>query len=188
MQPKGRVLIIHSNATIRQVLARGIARCGGETFQAQKRKDGFPLLYRAHPDLVLLQVGTEHEEGWQFFSDVRLVTDVPMILLAERELEPFQRMGLEEGNTIVRYPPFEIQAIIKVANRLWRDLDIRLAERVEEEASVSVRLGHLQSSEVLAIDQALQDVGELGEVRLIMQRGHLRFIKKLKVEPFPVCG
>jgi hypothetical protein len=40
----------------------------------------------------------------------------------------------------------------------------------------------LSPAQVLAVDRALQEIGDFGELRLIVHRGHLRFLAKLKSE------
>ncbi len=47
---------------------------------------------------------------------------------------------------------------------------------------ITLSLEALNASQVLAIDRALKEIGEFGEVRLIVTKGHLRFIGKFKTE------
>ncbi len=51
-----------------------------------------------------------------------------------------------------------------------------------QQRPTSVELRTLNLSQVQAIDRALQEVGEYGEVRLIVNRGRLRFIGKFTTE------
>jgi|GEM_PF-2276788 hypothetical protein len=48
--------------------------------------------------------------------------------------------------------------------------------------AVSVGLDVLDASQVLAIDRAVRQVGEYGEIHLIVRRGQVRFIGTLKTE------
>jgi hypothetical protein len=41
---------------------------------------------------------------------------------------------------------------------------------------------HLTSAQIEAIDQALMEVGKQGEVRLVIQRGHLRFVQIVEIQ------
>lgn len=47
---------------------------------------------------------------------------------------------------------------------------------------VSVELEALDAAQVMAIDRAVRQVGEFGEIHLIVKRGQLRFIGTLKTE------
>lgn len=48
--------------------------------------------------------------------------------------------------------------------------------------NVSVELNALDEAQVLAIDRAVHQVGEYGEIHLIVRRGQVRFIGTLKTE------
>jgi hypothetical protein len=50
----------------------------------------------------------------------------------------------------------------------------------EKEIVVSVR--NLNASQIRAIDRALREIGDFGEVHLIVNRGRLRFIGKLTTQ------
>ncbi len=51
-----------------------------------------------------------------------------------------------------------------------------------DQKQVSLYLDALNAAQVQAIDRALKEIGEYGEVHLIVNRGHLRFIGKFKTE------
>lgn len=48
--------------------------------------------------------------------------------------------------------------------------------------AVSVGLDVLDAAQVVAIDRAVRQVGEYGEIHLIVRRGQVRFIGTLKTE------
>lgn len=52
--------------------------------------------------------------------------------------------------------------------------------------SQTIQLKKLTPEQVRCIDEALASLCEYGEVRLVVQRGELRYINKL--ESFKVCG
>lgn len=52
----------------------------------------------------------------------------------------------------------------------------------QQNQTVQVELEFLSAHEVVAIDRAVQDVGDSGEVRLIVSRGRLRFIARVMTE------
>ncbi len=43
-------------------------------------------------------------------------------------------------------------------------------------------LHNLQPRDIIAIEEAISKVGSFGEVRLIIEKGHIRFIRTLKSE------
>jgi hypothetical protein len=52
----------------------------------------------------------------------------------------------------------------------------------EGKKTVNLKLNALSAAQVLAIDRALFDIGDYGEIHLIVKHGQLRFIGKLKTE------
>ena len=44
-------------------------------------------------------------------------------------------------------------------------------------------LAVLQACDIAAIDQALKEIGPFGEVHLVVEKGHLRFIRTVRSEP-----
>lgn len=46
------------------------------------------------------------------------------------------------------------------------------------------QFGFLRLQDVLAIEDALQQIGAFGEIHLIVEQGRLVFIRTLKSEPF----
>ncbi len=51
-----------------------------------------------------------------------------------------------------------------------------------EEGSTSTKSKFLRPGVIAAIEHALDKVGAFGEVHLIVERGHLRFIRTIKSE------
>jgi hypothetical protein len=48
--------------------------------------------------------------------------------------------------------------------------------------NLNINVAMLDAVQVLAIDRALQQIGEFGEIHLIVKRGRVRFIGTLKTE------
>ncbi len=66
---------------------------------------------------------------------------------------------------------------------------LQVAQRTDTEngatrrkKAVSVGLDVLDAAQVVAIDRAVYQVGEYGEIHLIVRRGQVRFIGTLKTE------
>ncbi len=55
-------------------------------------------------------------------------------------------------------------------------------ESGDRRTTVSIGLEALDAAQVLAIDRAVRQVGEYGEIHLIVKRGQVRFIGTLKTE------
>jgi len=58
----------------------------------------------------------------------------------------------------------------------------RAPESDNGKKKISVGLQALDAAQVMAIERALREVGEFGEIHLIVRRGQIRFIGTLKTE------
>ncbi len=57
-------------------------------------------------------------------------------------------------------------------------------DKDSKKASFLAKLAKLTLSHILKIDKKLEEVGEYGEVRIIVQRGKLRYINKIESDKF----
>ncbi len=178
-----RALVIHHDREMRHRLATGLAECGYETFQAVDPTDGLALMCQARPDLIFLEVDADRDEDWDTFSHIRLFTDVPVLLLADQPLSPV-RQALCAKNAAVLVQPISIEKTIVAAKAFCKPSAALspYSERRQKEKWRGNPLQVLGVSHVLAIDRALQEIGSYGEVRLVVHRGRLRFLAKLKTE------
>lgn len=175
------VLIIHSDVEQRRQLGSSLEKADCEVSYAEGRTDGLPLLYQAKPDLIFLEVQSDREESWETFSRIRIFTDTPAVLLADRMPSSTHRAQCDT-NTLIVLPPVSIPKVIVKARALCRSSNPSepgSAEGADGE-ELMIQLQMLQVHEVLAIDRALEEIGDLGEVRLTIRRGRLRFLAKLK--------
>ncbi len=180
-----RVVLIGADIEMRRKLMKCFSDRGDQVFEAEGRADGMPLIYEIHPDLIYLEVIAGVEESWETFFRIRLFTDIPIVLLADQLPESSYR-SLGGNNALVLLQPIDPSKAVAKGKGLCRlSAGTRTpvkasesAERVEPQPRV------LKAFEVLAIDRALEEVGNRGEVRLIISQGKLRFMTKLKTQPF----
>lgn len=52
----------------------------------------------------------------------------------------------------------------------------------ERKKNINLELNKLDAAQVLAIDRAVDQLGEYGEIHLIVRRGQVRFIGTLRTE------
>jgi DNA-binding response OmpR family regulator len=178
MRPNTRVLIIHSDECLRRELANVLAEEGCRTFEAQSHVLGLALLGQVKPELIFLHVTSDHEHGWAAFSQIRLLTNVPTVLLAdETPLFTFRAL-CKRDNAVLVVSPFQLANVVAEASRLCHD-QANLASPESENHGDGGVARALPRALWHAIDRALWENGD-GEVRLIVQRGRLRFLERLK--------
>ncbi len=114
MASRPRVVLIHSRSELRRKLANGLTRAAFDTFQAETRRDGLPLIYQIRPDLVLLEIVSDQTSTWETFSRLRLFTDTPIILLADQPPAP-RYQSLLDQRTLVLAAPVSTTNIVSAA-------------------------------------------------------------------------
>ncbi len=119
MPARTRVLVVVRNLNVRRKLATTLGRAGYDVFQAEDRTDGLPLLYEAQPDLIFLDVTARPDDTWETFSRIRLLTDTPIILLADRPPRETDQ-SLEEQNAFALLQPLSSKAVLTQAKAVLR--------------------------------------------------------------------
>lgn len=185
-----RALVIHNDDDIRFQLEAGLSKSGYQVFLALGRVDGLPLMYEVKPHLIFLGVGQDHEDIWETFSRIRLLTDIPTVLLVD-EIPPEARSAVSQPNTAslpAESPISTIMAQVKTFQDLLSSSSYQVVnDREGEEGTVPIREGivpltFLCIEDLLAIDRALDQVRDLGEIRLTWRDGRVQTLEKLKTE------
>jgi DNA-binding response OmpR family regulator len=175
-----RVLVIGHNLETWRDLIRGLQEAGHLVLDAENRTDAMRLMYEMQPDLIFLEVAASPNESRETFTGIRLVTETPVVLLACESSSP----ALDElngQNCLILVRPIVVAQAIAQAQALLRAARSSSTKR-QPAKKAATEPGHLKAHEVLAIDRALEEVGNGGQVRLIIFRGQLRFLAKLKAE------
>ena len=176
MEQPQRILLIGRDLVLQRSVADAFVHAGCQTFEAMGNADGLRLLYDTRPDLIFLDISGAPSEGWETLERIREVTDAPAILVIERG-ENICRAWSKHKAAILVKPISPAQIIARA--RAWGML-----KRVPKSRNyVSLTLRRLSISDLTSIDRALSQVGERGEVRLIVQQGRLRFLEKIVTTP-----
>ncbi|MBI5652441.1 MAG: response regulator [Chloroflexi bacterium] len=171
-----RVLLISRDLVLQRALAEELAQRGCQTFEAMEQIESLRLMYETHPDLIFLDVGSLSDEDWEFFARIRAITDTPAILAINRN-DPASA-NWSKRNTAIFVKPISVARVIEKA-RAWG-----IARRESKlRAGQTWSAQRLRVVDLMRIDRALSQVGERGEVRLIVQHGHVRFLEKIVTLP-----
>ncbi len=173
---KIHTLIIHRDPALRRTLVDGLAGDGCQVFEAASHPEGLARLSQVKPELILLSA-SDQEDGRETFSQIRLVTNAPTIFLADEPISPYRSL-CERDDAAVLTQPIHLAAVMAEVRRLCHSgTDAASPENDNQNTSRLPR--SLRPSHWRAIDRALLETGD-GEVRLIVQRGCLRFLERLK--------
>ncbi|MBI4787121.1 MAG: hypothetical protein HY782_08765 [Chloroflexi bacterium] len=187
---KPSILLIHPDLSYRDEATACLAQAGYHVCHALGRRDGLHLLYALHPDLVVLQVAerneaTRREDGWDTLARIRLFTDTPVILVGPQitSADRAHTQGLPSVAFLDgAFSPEQLRA--SVAQALGDERPIALEPPPAVTGNAGGLSHRLNAAQLMQVDRALGEIGELGEVRLIKQRGALRFIAKIKTERY----
>jgi ParB/RepB/Spo0J family partition protein len=94
-----KILIVDDDPRIREALVTGLQLQwqDAEVIEATDGEDGVRQFFDANPEIVLLDVTMPRMSGFEVLKEIRLVSEVPVILLTARGEEMDQVRGLELG-------------------------------------------------------------------------------------------
>lgn len=117
-QPK--VLIVDDEPAIRRFLRTSLAGQGYEVIEAANGADAMRKLTEERPDLTILDLGLPDIDGLALIQQIRLVTDVPILVLSVRDDEEAKVQALDLGASDYVTKPFgigELMARLRTAMR-----------------------------------------------------------------------
>lgn len=94
---KSKILVIDDEARMVQVMRLLLEQEGYQVVSAFSGKEGLRVAYEEHPDLVLLDIMMPGMDGFQVLDALRIVTDIPVILLTGAVQDTNQIRGLDKG-------------------------------------------------------------------------------------------
>jgi two-component system, OmpR family, phosphate regulon response regulator PhoB len=116
-----RILVVDDDAEIRDMLRRLLEADDYRVESVSTAPDALAAVVREEPDLVLLDVVLDTEDGRDLLKEMRLICDVPVVFLTGRGSEIDKVSGLKMGadDYIVKpFSPGELSA--RVASILRR--------------------------------------------------------------------
>lgn len=107
-----KIVIVEDEKAIADILEFNLIREGFSVFQYNDGKSGLVAILETEPDLVLLDVMLPEIDGFEILSNVRRVSQVPIIMLTAREEEQDKILGLENGADDYITKPFSMKELI----------------------------------------------------------------------------
>ena len=115
-----RVLVVEDDDAIAQVLMRSLRM---EGYEVRIAPDGPVALEQAHgflPDLVVLDLGLPGMDGLEVARELRVQSDVPILILTARDAVESRVEGLDAGADDYLVKPFERQELLARLRALLR--------------------------------------------------------------------
>jgi two-component system KDP operon response regulator KdpE len=119
MQGK-KILVIDDDVTLSQMIKFTFTRAGAEVFTAVDGREGLHRFYEQRPDLVILDVRMPDVDGWETCRQIRLFSNVPIIMLTTLNKDGEIIRGLDHGADDFVTKPFSREVLLARARALMR--------------------------------------------------------------------
>jgi CheY-like chemotaxis protein len=118
-----RVLVVDDEEDTRELLEAGLAKCGANVTVAGSAAEGFELLSREKPDVVISDIGMPREDGYQFIQRVRELSSdrggrVPAVALTAYARFEDRLKALRAGYQMHVPKPVELTELVAVISSL----------------------------------------------------------------------
>lgn len=132
-----RVLIIEDDRRMLDALLSGIEAAGYDVTAAGTAEEGFFLVHRSHPDLLILDLALPQRNGLDILRQIRSEgTDVRVLILTSHNTVEDRVTGLRTGADDYLGKPFSFPELLARIDALLRRI-------LPSPASTSVRIGDL---------------------------------------------
>ncbi len=106
-----RILIVEDDSTIAEALKRHLEGWDYETVIAEDFKNIMAEFTRVEPDLVLLDIGLPFYNGFYWCSQIRQVSDVPIIFISSASDNMNIVMAMNMGGDEFIEKPFDLHVV-----------------------------------------------------------------------------
>jgi two-component system KDP operon response regulator KdpE len=107
-----RILLIDDDRPFTRALSIGLGAHGFDVVVANDGTQGIVEASRAHPDVILLDLGLPGHTGMEVLEAVRAWTDVPVIVLSARHQSAAKVAALDAGADDYITKPFGIEELL----------------------------------------------------------------------------
>lgn len=115
-----RILIVEDDSTIAEALKRHLEGWDHETVIAEDFKNIMAEFTRGEPDLVLLDIGLPFYNGFYWCSQIRQVSDVPIIFISSASDNMNIVMAMNMGGDEFIEKPFDLHVVTAKVQALLR--------------------------------------------------------------------
>jgi len=137
--PASRILIVDDEAHVRKFLRLSLQAESFNVLEAASAEEAITLVHSANPDLLILDLGLPDIDGRQVIRDVRLKSDMPIIVLSGRTEDSEKIAALEQGADDYVTKPFATRDLIARVRAALQQQSFRN----EQENAESIQTGDL---------------------------------------------
>lgn len=107
-----RILVVEDDPEFAGLLALWLERAGASPRIAATGTEAMRAVYDDRPDLVTLDVGVPHLDGWQLCARIREASTVPIMIVSARGSETDRIRGLQLGADDYITKPFSFREFV----------------------------------------------------------------------------
>lgn len=119
-----KILVIDDDLNLGQAIKLTFARVGAEVFTAVDGRDGLRQFYEHRPDLVILDVRMPDIDGWETCRQIRLLSNVPIIMLTTMDKDEDVLRGFDFGADDFVTKPFSREVLLARARAVLRRVEL----------------------------------------------------------------
>ena len=108
-----KILIIEDEKNISEIVAKYLEKEGYTTLIANDGIEGLALFRDSNPDLVISDVMMPTIDGFEVLRGIRLISDVPVIMLTAKQEEVDRLKGFENGADDYVTKPFSPKELVR---------------------------------------------------------------------------
>ncbi|MFQ5945878.1 MAG: response regulator transcription factor [Anaerolineae bacterium] len=118
---EGKIILIDDDPTLLSLLRQVMEKAGYRVHTATNGVDGLQLVFKEHPDLIILDVMMPRMDGWETARRIRELSEVPIIMLTAKDEEADKLKGFGHGVDDYVTKPFSFaEMVARVAAVLQR--------------------------------------------------------------------
>lgn len=119
-----KILVIDDDMNLGQAIKMTFARAGAEVFTAVDGRDGLRQFYEHRPDLVILDVRMPDIDGWETCRQIRLLSNIPIIMLTTMDKDEDVLRGFDYGADDFVTKPFSREVLLARARAVLRRVEL----------------------------------------------------------------
>lgn len=115
-----KVLIVEDEKSLATVISDSLKNEGFETVIIHRGDEAIDCFYKEKPDLILLDINLPGMNGWEICKKLKVLSQVPIIMVTARDSEFDEIKGLELGADDYITKPFTPKLLIIKLKKLFK--------------------------------------------------------------------
>ena len=107
-----KILVVDDETNIVEILTYNLRKAGYETIEAYDGETGLKMAQEENPDLVMLDIMMPKMDGYEVCRQLRLTSQVPVIMLTARAEETDKVLSFELGADDYITKPFSVRELL----------------------------------------------------------------------------